>query len=309
MTMPSATSLAWTETSERVSLWKRWTRGFRKLGARADWVELLGPDWAERVMGLEASDRFHAKQGRSIGRLTLEEETRRLVVYLKRHYVLPRRHGLLATLFPRGAWSPGWQELGNLQQARALGLPVPEVAAAGEFVGPHGRLSSFLAVEELADMLPLHEAIPLGRQLLPDERFTRWKAGLAAEMARLTRQLHDARWFHKDLYLCHFFVDPAPRDHTDRGLALIDFHRLARHRVGAPYYRWKDLGQLLFSSIGVEGITERDRLRFWMHYRRALGLGTARAERWIIRARAARYLAHQASTHEGPKAGARSARR
>lgn len=291
---PSTACLPWVETIERASLWGRWTRGFRKLGARADWVELIGPDWAERVMDLEASDRFHAKQGRSIGRLTLEEETRRLVVYLKRHYVLPRRHGLLATLFPRGAWSPGWQELGNLRQARALGLPVPEVAAAGEFVGPHGRLRSFLAVEELADMLPLHEAIPLGRQLLPDERFTCWKAGLAAEMARLTRLLHDARWFHKDLYLCHFYVRRgdilAPPAAWPGRLVMIDFHRLARHAWTWPWWQVKDLGQLLYSSA-VDGVTPRDRLRFWRHY---LG-GPRRQARWwtwLVNLRGGLYRRH-----------------
>ena len=35
--------------------------------------------------------------------------------------------------------------------------------AAAEYVGPAGRLRSFLAVEELHDMLPLSEAVPAGR--------------------------------------------------------------------------------------------------------------------------------------------------
>ena len=52
-----------------------------------------GPDWPERIMAAAVTDRFHAKQGRTTGRCVLESGGRRLVVYLKRHYRLPRWHG------------------------------------------------------------------------------------------------------------------------------------------------------------------------------------------------------------------------
>ena len=53
------------------SLWQRLRRGSRRLCQRPDWGELLGADWAERIMALDVTDRFHAKQGRSTGRLLL----------------------------------------------------------------------------------------------------------------------------------------------------------------------------------------------------------------------------------------------
>lgn len=251
------------------------------LRADADFAAAAGPGWPARIMGEDLRDRFHTKQGRSISRWTLNDS---LVVYLKRHYVLPRAAGLWATLFPAAAWSPGLQEWEHLAWARSVGLPVPRPVAAGEFRGPGGRLQSFLAVEELKDMLPLNEAIPLAAAGLPPAAFARWKRGLVAELARLARGLHKHRRFHKDLYLCHFYLPAAdcsgvPGDFAGR-VHMIDFHRLGRHRVGAWWYTVKDLAQLLYSTMDTPGLTDRDRLRFWHAYRGG-EWGSATVPTWL----------------------------
>ncbi len=266
------------------TMWGRLRRGSRRLLGRPDWGELLGADWPERVMALDVTDRFHAKQGRSTGRLLLSGGGRRLGVYLKRHYCLPRWVGLLAALWPGRGWSPALQEVEHLQWALAEGFPVPAVVAAGEYLGPWGRMQSFLAVEELAGMLPLHEAVPLAARRLGAPDFRRWKATLVAEMARLGRALHGRRRFHMDFYLCHFYI---PESDT-RGVPdwrgrvhLIDLHRLTHHRWAWRLWQAKDLAQLLYSSE-VEGVTARDRLLFWRLY---LGEGRrGRAARWLRRA-------------------------
>jgi heptose I phosphotransferase len=156
-----------------------------------------------------------------------------------------------------------------LQWAHSQGLPVPKIVAAGEFREGWGKLQSFLAIEELTDMLPLHEAIPLASRQLDPVRFRTWKAGLTREIARLARILHERRSFHKDLYLCHFFIARADITSTPESWAnrvyMIDFHRLAHHPLTWAFWMSKDLGQLLYSSE-VEGVDARDRLRFWHAY-------------------------------------------
>ena len=97
--------------------------------------------------------------------------------------------------------------------AAAHGVPVPAVVAAGEFLGPAGKLRSFLAIEELTGMLALHHAIPLAGRQLDAPTFRRWKTGLAGEVARIARLMHERAQFHKDFYLCHFFI---PRQDTLR---------------------------------------------------------------------------------------------
>jgi heptose I phosphotransferase len=106
--------------------------------------------------------------------------------------------------------------------------------------------------------------------------------------------LHRARVFHKDLYLCHFFIDRGRLgfDGDELRLSLIDLHRLAEHKIWPDWWRYKDLGQLLFSTYGVAGITARDRLRFWKIYCGLVGIRRPEWHARLIRLRAARYLEH-----------------
>jgi hypothetical protein len=288
----------------RGTFWQRLLRGTWHVRSQPDWPDFAGPGWLDRIMTVDLSDQFHAKQGRSTARWELRSGAGKLVVFLKRHYSLGWR-GLLASLFPHAGWSPALQEWRHLASASALGLPVPRAVAAGEHVGPWGRLQSFLAVEELTGMLPLHEAVPLAAGRLAAADFSRWKRTLAEEMARLARVLHDHRLFHKDLYLCHFFIH---QDDTRtipgwRGrVSLIDLHRLSRHRWGWRLWQAKDLGQLLFSS-DIDEINARDRLRFWRAYLGADGRGfLARLLSWVVLLKWRSYRRHNLK-HKRTKAG------
>jgi heptose I phosphotransferase len=269
------------------TLWQRLAHGVRRLRQRPDWPLYAGADWPDRIMNVEVTDRYHAKQGRSTARWVLPppDGGRGLTVYIKRHYRLSLWQGLLAALWPRSGWSPALKEWRHLEWARRQGVPVPEVVAAAEYIGPWGRLQSFLAVEELAGMIALDEAIPKAAACLAPAQFRRWKRGLTAEMARVARLLHDRGVFHKDLYLCHFYIAAAdvasiPAAGWHGRVSLIDLHRLAHHPWTWRMWQLKDLAQLIYSSE-IVGVDTRDRLWFWHAYR---GTGPRRgAERWLRR--------------------------
>lgn len=267
----------------------RLLRGSQKIASIPGFDALAGDDWADRVLDAGTAEVLHAKQGRTISYWTLPDgHGNALNMYLKRHYVLPRWCGLLATLFPGRALSPGLAEWEHLRWAEERDIPVARPIAAGEFRGPWGRLQSFLAVEELKGMLPLHEAIPLAYRMLTASEFARWKRRLIHEVARLARELHRRKTFHKDLYLCHFYLprtdcETVP-DSFVRRAYMIDFHRLAHHRIGSLWFQVKDLAQLLFSTGDVPGITARDRLRFWKLYRAGDWDGASPPRRWVRRA-------------------------
>jgi heptose I phosphotransferase len=167
---------------------------------------------------------------------------------------------------------------------------VPEVVAAGEEIGPWGRLRGFLMVTELSGADEVNRVIPRLFAVIDAGEFARLKREVIIEMAEVAARLHAARFFHKDMYLCHFFLDPSLP--AGRRVTLIDLHRLGHHRAFSWRWRWKDLGQLLYSTEGVVGIDDRDRHRFWKHYRARMRLAWPRIESKAIRTKAARYLAH-----------------
>jgi heptose I phosphotransferase len=276
------------------SLWERWARGVTWTWINERYRERLPEDFDARAMSLESRDRFHAKQGRATARVVLAKGNRPLAVYLKRHFRLPWPARLAALLYPGGRHSPAAAEWAHLERVRALGIDVPDVVAAGEHIGPRTELRSFLAVAELAGCAPVNELLPQLAGRLDALAFTRLKRRLIAEMARITATLHAALVFHKDLYLCHFFVDShrLDRDGNTPRMVLIDLHRLGEHRLWPNWWRWKDLGQLLFSTEGVAGINDADRRRFWRRYCRLVGIVRPGWHARMIRLRAARYLAH-----------------
>lgn len=274
------------------SLLDRLIRGTRWVWLSEDYRAALPDDLGERAMALESSDRYHAKQGRSTARVRFDSPWGPLSVYLKRHDRLPWPSRIAAVLNPAGRHTPASAEWSHLNRARMLGVAVPDAVAAGERIGPWGGLQSFLMVAELVGSRELNEVLPgLAASLEPRE-FARLKRELVREMAGIAAALHNARVFHKDFYLCHFFMDLSERSRPGRRLTLIDLHRLREHKLTFPRWRWKDLGQLLFSTFGVAGIDDRDRLRFWRHYRRLTGLRLEHWQRRMVILKAERYRAH-----------------
>ena len=233
------------------SLWQRWSRGVSWTWINEQYRARLPDDLGANVMTLESRDRFHAKQGRSTARVVLDRADRPLAVYLKRHFRLPWPARLAALVDPAGKHSPAAAEWAHLERARALGIDVPDVVAAGESIGPGADLRSFVMIAELTGCEAVNEALPQLAERARCARLSgRSSAHFIAEMARITATLHAARVFHKDLYLCHFFLDRGLRVRARLPrLSLIDLHRLKEHRIWPDWWRWKDLGQLLFSTV------------------------------------------------------------
>lgn len=272
--------------------YRRYTKGQWQTQTTPAWDIVVGAEFVNTIMDWNITDDFHAKQGRSTGRLVMDEG--KLVVYLKRHWQLPWWHRLLAYLSPNRNWTPAAQEWRNLQCADTAGITVPERLAVGQRIGPGLQLQSFLVIRELTGMLPLHQAIPLAHSIMPSAAFIRWKQSLLVQVAEIARRLHALNYYHKDLYLCHYYVAiPQPGNQSPGPLTLIDLHRFAHHRLSAWRWQIKDVAQLLFSTQGVAGLDERDRKFIMEAYRGRVHLTIL--DRWftaMVYLKAKRYAHH-----------------
>ena len=144
-------------------------------------------------MALESPDRLHAKQGRSTARVRLRRgRGGPLSVYLKRHYRLPWPARLAALVDPGGpALARRSAEWAHLERARALGIAVPEVVAAGERIGPWGRLAELPDGRRAGRHAAAARGHPRARRRRSTRRpFAALKRALVAEMAEIAATLH-----------------------------------------------------------------------------------------------------------------------
>lgn len=214
-----------------------------------------------KLIDLEPTADFHAKQGRSTGRYVLQTTKGELSVYVKKYYRLP----WWQRWFSSAENYPGPLERVNIERAMALGIRVAEPVAAGS--APEHPCKSLLVLKSLEGYVALHQYLParwkqtLARQDKPD--WLGFKRSLIRRMATMVRNLHAMDLYHRDLYLCHFFLRETPEDPDGFDLVLIDWGRLKR----STRLRWKvkDLAQLLFSAR-LPGITQTDALRFAYAY-------------------------------------------
>lgn len=155
----------------------------------------------------------------------------------------------------RGATTPAEDEAQAIRALEIEKIPTVPLVGWGRLID--GR--SFLITEDLAGYRDAEKAI---RDGLAFEKVLQPTADLAAK-------LHSAGLHHRDLYLCHFFVNET--DPTD--LRLIDAARVKRLPGWPMRQRWivKDLAQFWYSTRAVP-IADAQRVGWLERYAEKRGL-------------------------------------
>lgn len=154
-----------------------------------------------------------------------------------------------------------WLALNRLVEIGVASL-IP-VAYGERGINPARRLS-FIVTRELAGTVQLDDYLHAN----PDLDFLS-KRRLVRAVAHIARTIHNHGLNHRDLYLCHFLLDPLALESAyeiqQPLLYLIDLHR-AQLRARVPQ-RWlvKDLASIYFSAMDA-GLTRRDIGRFLVAY-------------------------------------------
>lgn len=177
-----------------------------------------------------------------------------------------RREGLFAGL----GKSPARREFEILREWSRLGLPVPEPIDV--FESKQGSEVRMAFVPHECHLAEVSVEACRGR---------------LKEVLDIVVRLHEAGWYHRDLYLNHFLLSEGG------GLVLIDVGR-ARH-AKSPRKRWfvKDLAALLH-QMSAE-LRQTDAVPFLRAYLAGRSIPAGQFESWIraVERKEARMSAHQ----------------
>ncbi len=182
-----------------------------------------------------------------------------VTVYLKRYTRTPILRQLANWLDHRRRGCTALYDGHRTKELDAAGVSVPQTIAWGyEWDGLFEK-RSFIMIREIADAHSLEERLPDFMGDFSAAAAQRRKAFIA-QVAEFVRRFHATGCRHRDLYLCHIFLD------TRGTLHLIDLHRVFKPLLLGGRFRLKDLTQLYYSAPGC-AVSRADRLRFYLHYR------------------------------------------
>ena len=191
-----------------------------------------------------------------------DTDNRSAVLFLKR-YEHPGCIALLKRLVTRrsraAAAAYDFTAAGWLAEAA---IPVARPVAFGQQLGPLGERRSFVISEQLPHADALERILPRRHELIDTYPILAENRALIDQIARLVHRLHNAGFYHRDLYLSHIFLG-----HSDAGndtLSLIDLQRVFRPIVLHRRWMIKDLAQLYYSASDY--FSRTDTIRFLHRY-------------------------------------------
>lgn len=223
--------------------------------------------WAERVAAVAPPAEVYRSRE---GRVTLRFAFRGRSFFLKLHRGIGWREickNLLQLRLPVISASNEYRAASALQQLGVDTLTVSAYARQG--LNP-ASMHSMIVTEDLAATVTLEDYCADWARRPPPPGV---RARLVRKLADSVRRMHGAGINHRDLYLCHFHLDPASLQEARLRCYLIDLHRAQLRHCTPLRWRIKDLAGLYFSAMDC-GLGRRDLWRF-MHYYSAGGLAHA----------------------------------
>ncbi|HOA74021.1 MAG TPA: lipopolysaccharide kinase InaA family protein [Phycisphaerae bacterium] len=202
-------------------------------------------------------------------RLQLTDEAGRpRTLYLKRFDSPPLRRQWERWRQARRLSTAGieWRNARELERAGIRAAP--PVAFGERMIGPFEQRSAILLGEAPGESLEKWVPAHLGADRREFDAASRRR--LVEGLARFVARFHAAGFVHRDLYLCHIFIDPARASagagqSADRAFCLIDLQRVFRPKWRKRRWVVKDLAALDFSTPAA-CVSRWERLRFLCRY-------------------------------------------
>ena len=196
-------------------------------------------------------------------RLELPDESgRRRIFYMKTYLHPPAREQLRRIRETRPSHATAWREVHFARKLARLGISTLRPIAFGERMHGIWERASFAMTAEIEGE-SLEQLAGRAAEDATARPSWRDRVEIIRQLALIARRLHENRLFHRDLYLCHVFLNR----NADGSivLQLIDLARMLEAPLNGRRWRIKDLASLNYSAPpGL--VTRADRLRFLYDY-------------------------------------------
>ena len=157
--------------------------------------------------------------------------------------------------------TPAEREVAGIELLQEAGIPTVPLVGWGVLADRR----SFVIVEDLAGYRPGDKLLEAGGATFGQ---------VLTPTADLAARLHSSGLHHRDLYLCHFFINTNHSAGDGPDLRLIDCARVKRLPSFLTRYRWvvKDLSQFWYSTLKHPEITDDQRDAWLRRYARQAGI-------------------------------------
>ncbi len=217
---------------------------------------LFGPDGPRLDEWLATGQAHIVKHGphRTVYHVVLPE----IDFYFKHNRLADYRAKLREWIRP----SKARVEYRHARAVAARGIPTFEALAVGEPCRGTSARDSYLLTRALPETRPLNSFLEITWPQWPSRRQARLRQRIAAALARLLAQMHDAGVAHHDLHPGNLLLRLDADDRVE--LFLVDLHAV---RIGAPL-AWpaRRANLILLNRWFLLRSQLTDRLRFWRFY-------------------------------------------
>lgn len=186
-------------------------------------------------------------------------------LYLKRYHHPPLGEQLRRMAATGLFRSSASHETRFIKKLGILGIPTLRTLARGQRMHGPWEEASFAITEGLngISLETLVNEMARGDQKGNSGLSVRDRHDIARQLGYIVRLLHEAEYFHRDLYLCHVFLTR----NRDGAIVLrvIDLARMIERPLNPGRWRIKDLAALQYSAPSPI-VTRADRMRFMRAY-------------------------------------------
>jgi heptose I phosphotransferase len=182
-----------------------------------------------------------------------------VTVFLKRYDRPPFMLQLMNWFWNRGRKSIALADATVAQKLHLALINTPKTVACGEQWEWLFERRSFIMTAKIPNAQSLEARLPDCFNQPVTSKGCKARKKFIAQTAAFIRKFHNTGYRHRDLYLCHIFLD-------DNGeLHLIDLARVFKPVLLAERFRIKDITQVYYSAPAA-CFSATDRLRFYLAY-------------------------------------------